>query len=305
VSAGPDVVRPPVARDRGAGTLRARWIAGAVVLAGLFVWVESRTLVELWRVWTTNDNYSHGPLVPIATVVLAWRRRAVLAAQPLRPSGWGIALVGAACALQVLGLRADVFALQGASVVMLIAGLVLAFCGPAVTRVLAFPLAFLLFMLPFPPFVVNTVSFWLKEITVRLSTAWAELLGVTLQRSGMTLFLASGELHMENPCSGLRSLVSLLATGALFAHLQPGGRVRRAIMLVAAVPIAMLGNAVRTTLLIVVAHYASVAAVEGGFHDASGLLVYGVALAAMLGLRRLLTPAPPGTAAVSRVEPAR
>jgi exosortase len=259
---------------------------GALVL--LFVAVEHRTLAELWRVWETNDNYSHGPLVPLASAFLVWRRRHTLAALPRRRGIWGPAVVAAGCALQVLGQRADVFALQGWSIVVLIAGLVLTFFGPAVTRALAFPLAFLAFMLPFPPFVVNTLSFWLKEVTVRLATAWAETLGASLQRSGMTLYLMTGELRMENPCSGLRSLVSLLATGALFAHLQPGGRWRRAVMLLAAVPIAMLGNAVRTTLLILLAHYRDVASVKGVFHDVSGILVYAVALVAMLGLRAAL-----------------
>lgn len=275
---------------------RPAWRApgAAATLALLFLAVHHRTLAELWRVWETNDNYSHGPLVPLAAAFLVWRRRRDLAALPARPSAAGLAVVAAGCGLQVLGLRADVFALQGWSIVVLAVGLVLTFFGPAVTRALAFPLAFLAFMLPFPPFIVNPLSYGLKEITVRLSTAWAEALGATLQRSGMTLYLASGELRMENPCSGLRSLVALLATGALFAHLQPGGRWRRAVMLLAAVPIAMLGNAVRTTLLILIAHYRDVEAVEGVFHDVSGVLVYAVALAALLALRAALSPAKPG-----------
>jgi len=270
--------------------LSPRTAVGAAALAVLFAAVHYRTFAELWRVWETNDNYSHGPLVPLAAAFLVWRRRHDLAALPARPSAAGLAVVAAGCAMHVLGLRADVFALQGWSALVTLAGLVLAFCGPALTRVLAFPLAFLAFMLPFPPFVVNPLSYGLKEITVRLSTAGAEALGATLQRSGMTLYLMTGELRMENPCSGLRSLVALLATGALFAHLQPGGRWRRAVMLLAAVPIAMLGNAVRTTLLILIAHYLDVDAVEGALHDASGVLVYAVALAAMLALRAALTP---------------
>lgn len=284
MSTAPGEVLAPVVRPS------RRAAAGAAVIALLFAAVHQRTFAELWRVWETNDNYSHGPLVPLAAAFLIWRRRHALAALPARPSAAGLAVVAAGCAMQVLGLRADVFALQGWSALVTLAGLTLAFLGPAITRALAFPLAFLAFMLPFPPFVVNPLSYGLKELTVRLSTAAAEMLGATLQRSGMTLHLLTGELRMENPCSGLRSLVALLATGALFAHLQPGGRWRRAVMLLAAVPIAMLGNAVRTTLLILIAHYRDVAAVEGPLHDASGVLVYAVALLAMLGLRAVLAP---------------
>lgn len=279
---------------RPLGAARLAALAGLILL---FALAEGRTLQTLWHVWETNDNYGHGPLVPVAALALAWRRRAALAALPVRPSGWGVVCVALGCVLQILGQRADVFAFEGWSLVVIVAGLVLAFFGPAITRALAFPILFLVFMLPFPPFVVNQLSFWLKEITVQLSTGWAEALGATLQRSGMTLHLASGELRMENPCSGLRSLVSLLATGALFAHLQPGGRWRRAIVLLAAVPIAMIGNAVRTTILILIAHYRGVEAVEGFFHDVSGVLVYAVALAALLALRGLLAPRAAGARA--------
>lgn len=267
----------------------AGWIAAGVI-GLLFVAVHHRTFAELWRVWQTNDNYSHGPLVPLASLALIWMRRDRLRAIPIAPNAWGIAVVALGCALQILGLRADVFALQGWSIVVLVFGFSLTFLGTGLTRAMLFPLAFLSFMLTFPPEFVNRLSFALKEITVRLSTVLAESLGVTLQRSGMSLFLSTGELRMENPCSGLRSLMSLIATGALFAFVQPGRGWRSAVMFLAAIPIAVIGNAVRTTLLIVVAHYVGVEAAGGLVHDVSGYLVYAVALAGLLGLRSILTP---------------
>jgi exosortase len=144
---------------------------------------------------------------------------------------------------------------------------------------------------------MNQISYALKEITVQLSTRAAEALGVTLQRSGMTLYLATGELRMENPCSGLRSLLALLATGAVFAWLQPGGWWRRLIILFSAVPIAMIGNAVRITLLIVVGHYVGVKEATGQFHELSGYLIYVIALIGLMGVRALLTPKPQAKAA--------
>ncbi len=272
---------------------RARAIAQGTLLAALLVAVYHRTLGELWSTWTTNDNYSHGPLVPVAAAVLAWRSRRALAAAPLEPDARGLLLLGLGCALQVLGIRADVFALQGYSMLAVLFGLSLIFLGGAATRALAFPLGFLVFMLTFPPLLMNQASYALKEITVRLSTRAAESLGVTLQRSGMTIYLQSGELRIENPCSGLRSLLALLATGAVFAHLQPGAWWRRAALFVSAVPIAMAGNALRITLLLVVGHYLDVRRAAGGFHQWSGYLIYAVALAGLLLVRALLLPRAP------------
>jgi exosortase len=267
--------------------LRA-WLQLGVV-AALLAAVYHRTAATLWTTWTTNDNYSHGPLVPLASLVLVWLDRERLARLPVRPDTRGLWLVLAACILQILGMRADVFALEGWSMIAMIYGLVWTFLGGAFVRALAFPIGFLAFMLTFPPFVINTLSFGLKEITVRISTRIAEWLGVALQRNGMLIVLGSGEFRIENPCSGLRSLLTLLATGALFAYFQPGGILRRALLFLSAVPIAMVANAVRITWLLVVGHYQGVEKAHR-LHDASGILVYAFALAGLFAVRALLAP---------------
>jgi exosortase len=222
---------------------------------------------------------------------MVWMSRARLAAHPARPDLRGLTLVALACALQMLGVRADVFAFEGYSMVAMAFGLVWTFQGLARTRALAFPLAYLAFMLPFPPVVMHQLAYGLKEITVRLSTRAAEALGVQLQQSGMTLYLQSGELRVENPCSGLRSLLALLATATAFARFQPGAWWRRGLLLASGIPIAVIGNAVRLTLLILIAHYAGVRQATGWIHDLSGYVLFAGALAALFALRRLLTPA--------------
>ncbi len=285
---GTPIARP--ALDPAAAWSRSGALARALIVLGLLGLVYHRTVVTLWQTWQTNDNYSHGPLVPLVSAFLIWRNRASLAALPVREDSRGLVVVAMACLLQVLGMRADVFALQGYSLVIMAFGLAWTFLGTAWMRPLAFPLGYLVFMLVFPPFVVNQLSYWLKEVTVRLSTQAAEWCGVALQRSGMTLYFATGELRIENPCSGLRSLIALLATGAVFAYFQPGGTLRRSILMLAAVPIAMIANAVRITAVILVAHYGTVTQAAGAFHDWSGYLVYAVALAGLLAVRALLTP---------------
>ena len=284
-SAGPPI--PSASRVAAARWVRA--LQGATILALLGA-VYFRVARELWTVWTTNDNYSHGPLVPLTSLALVWLRRRELRALRWAPDARGLPLVALACAMLIAGMRADLFALQGYSLIVMLYGLSLILPGAPATRVLAFPIGYLVFMLTFPPLVMNTLSYALKEITVRLSTHAAEALGVTLQRSGMTLYLEGGVLRMENPCSGLRSLLALLATGAVFAYLQPGGWIRRLLILFAAVPIAMIGNAVRITLLILVGHYVGVKEATGAFHDWTGMLIYAIALAGLLVVRAWLTP---------------
>jgi exosortase len=261
----------------------------AVLVLGLVGLIYHRTAATLWTTWTTNDNYSHGPLVPLATLWLAWLQRDRLRRLPLAGDPRGLFLVALAGVMMVLGMRADVFALEGYSLLAMVFGLVWTFCGRGWMRALAFPIAFLGFMLTFPPIVMNQLSFALKEVTVRLSTTLAESLGAVLRRSGMILYLQTGELRIENPCSGLRSLLTLLATGAMFAYVQPGGWGPRLALLALAVPIAMLANAARIATLILVGHYASVERAHR-IHDVSGYAVYAVALAGLFTARALLRP---------------
>lgn len=282
------------ALDRATGEVRSRsgTVAAAITLTLLLGLVYHRTVLQLVGVWRTNDSYSHGPLVPLVALALAWRNRERLRAAPAQPDARGLLMVAVACLLLVVGMRADVFALEGWSLVVMAFGLALTFLGAARTRVLAFPIAYLGFMLTFPPVLVNQLSFALKEVTVAISTRLAEALGVLLRRDGMSLYLAGGELRVENPCSGLRSLIALLATGAVFAYLQPGSAWRRVLLFLSAVPVAMMANVVRITLLLLVAHYVGVREATGRFHDVSGIVLYAVALGGLLLVRRMLRPRP-------------
>jgi exosortase len=285
----PPVVAVPSARGL-ALPVTPRLALGTLIVTALLVAVYHRTAATLWHAWTHNDDYSHGPLVPVVSIVIAWAGRRRLAALPRDQDARGLGLVALACGLQVLGIRSDVFALQGWSMVVMAFGFALTFLGAARARALAFPIGYLAFMLTFPPFVMNTLSYGLKEITMRLSAGAAEALGAQLRRSGMAFYLTGGELRIENPCSGLRSLLALLATAAAFAWFQPGAWWRRLALFLSGVPIAVAGNALRITLLILVAHYGSVRQATGRFHDWSGYFVYAAALGALFGMRALLAP---------------
>lgn len=296
-AAAASAAAPVVAPLGSKGAWSPAGTAGAVVLALLLVATYHRAAATLWHTWTTNDDYSHGPLVPLVAIAMAWSARARLAAHPARGDARGLGLVALASALELAGLRADVLALEGWSFVTMVLGLVWTFFGAGIARVLLVPIAYLGFMLPFPPLLMNQIAYGLKEITVVLSTAVAEALGAQFQRNGMTLHLASGELRVENPCSGLRSLLALLATASAFAWFQPGGAWRRRLLVLAGVPIAVVGNALRLTLLILVAHYGTMKQATGWLHDVSGYLLYAGAIAFLFVLRRWLAP--------ERREPAR
>ncbi len=268
---------------------RALWAQGLALLA-MVALVHHRTFVSLWQTWNTNENYSHGPLVPLVSLALVWDRRERLRRAPLRPDARGLALTAAACLMHVVGVRADVFALQCWSLLPLLLGLAITFLGTAPARMLVFPVLYLGFMMVFPPVVMNQLSFQLKEIALHAATAVAPLLGAAIEVEGTSIFVGGGELRVEDPCSGLRSLLALAATGTLFAYLQPGGGWRRAAVLAATIPIAVGSNVVRLLALILAAHAKGVEWAAGAFHDVMGYVLYGVALLVLVGIRGLLSP---------------
>jgi exosortase len=271
-----------------AGTDR-KFRLGALVfaLAG-FVAAYSGTLAALWRVWMRNENYSHGFLIGPIAVWLVWRERANLKQEATAGSAGGISLLLVAFVFQLVGLRGDVVTIQGLSLVLAIAGVVWSLFGTRVMRRTLFPIAFLIFMIPTLPWFVNTLSFRLKILSARNAVAIAHSLGIVVQRSGVNLIFSEGTLAVENACSGLRSLVALMALGALFGHMSNGAGWKRISLFVLALPIAVLANTLRIAALCVYAGMGDVAGAAGTFHEVGGYALFGVAFLLLLLGKRIL-----------------
>ncbi|MBD3347908.1 MAG: exosortase [Candidatus Eisenbacteria bacterium] len=284
----------PSAKEDGAGARAAssRWsartIVAVVVIAVLAAVAYRQVFATLVRTWEASADYSHGYIIPPIAVFLFWREWKKFVAAIGRGSWWGLTLIVAALAGYILSIRAGVFMTQGYSFVILLFGIALFIFGRRATAKVWFPLAYLFFMLPIPPFLVNEVSFALKEFAARAGSAIAHQLGVPLVRSGMTIHLPAGSLRIADPCSGLRSLIALVALGALFAYLSRGRHWKRVVLFLSAVPLAVGANVLRIAVLCVVAGIWGVDAALGFFHDFSGFLLFVVAFLGFLVVRRAL-----------------
>jgi len=263
-------------------------IAAIVAVAAFVVLVYQETLVALWRTWETNPNYSHGYLIPPVVAFLLWRDRRRYFAARERGSLFGLVLIGLALLGHIVSIRAGVFMTQGYSLVLLLFGLSLFFHGRRATRTAWFPLGYLVLMLPMPPYLMNVIAFRLKVFAARAGSGIAVKLGIPLARSGMTIHIPAGSLRIADPCSGLRSLIALVALGALFAYLSRGKTWKRLVLFATAVPLAVFANVVRIAVLCVVANIWGIDAALGFFHDFSGLLLFMIAFAGLVTVRKLL-----------------
>ncbi len=276
-----------VPASRAAGRPLLLMLGWAFAIIGL-VAAYSGTLETLWRVWMHNPNYSHGFLIPPLTAWLVWRQRTAFSDR-VSPGSWvGLALLLPAALLQIAGLRGEVAMIQGVSLILAIGGIVLQLHGWTALRRLAPPIAFLIFMIPALPWFMDVVSFKLKIQAARGAVGIAHAMGVAVQRDGVNLLFPGGVLAVENACSGLRSLVALMALGALVAYLAHGAIWRRVALFLLALPIAVFANTLRIAALCVYAGLAGPTAAAGAFHKIGGYALFAIAFLLLVLARRIL-----------------
>ena len=215
-----------------------------------------------------------------------WERRAAFSRAPARPSFAGILLTAVSLLVFIAGRFGAELFLTRVSLIGVLAGVVLFLGGWRRFRIAAFPLAFLLLMIPLPSIVFNQITFPLQGIAARAGEAVIAAAGVPVLREGNILHVPGRALEVAEACSGIRSLMSLLMLAIVlgyFTERRIGGRIAIA---VAAVPIAIITNAARVAGTGLAAYWVSPAAAEGFFHTFSGWMVFVVALAGLLALQR-------------------
>jgi exosortase len=249
--------------------------------------------------WATDDNYSHGFLVVPVALYLAWERRDALVAAAARPSMVGLAvIVGSLLLLGAGTLGAEMF-LTRVALVGVLGGVVLFVFGWTHLQLLAFPIGFLLLMIPLPALLFNQVALPLQLLASQVGEAGLEAFGVPVLREGNVMILANTTLEVAEACSGIRSLVSLLTLGIVYAYFMDSRLWVRWVLTLSTVPIAVLTNGLRVAGTGLAAHYYGSEAAEGFLHGFSGWMVFVAALALLFGLReaihRLLPDAPDGS----------
>jgi exosortase len=251
-------------------------------------------MVSWWKPEATaGTDYSHGWLIPIASLGIIWMRRLEIVALPKRISGWGLLFVILALLMHWLGARAQQTRLSLLALIMLLWALPFFFCGFATARRLLFPCAYLLFCVPMT--FLDSMTFPLQVLATVTSTGLLNGLGLPAIRSGTYVSLqAENGFHFEvgEGCSGIRSMVALMALTAAYGFLTQRGLWRKWALFLSSVPIAIACNVARiTTVGLVAAAYGEKFALNI-YHDYSGYIVFTVAILLMLSVSHLLSEDP-------------
>ena len=243
------------------------------------------------RDWLVDPNYSQGFLIPLISVFLAARalRRRASAADSIEPfSAPGAVLVA-------LGLLGYLFGTAGSEVFTTRTGFVLTWlgavwwiAGAGLGRPLTVPTLFLMFSIPVPAVLYYNVAVPLQTFAAATATFVLRGAGVPVGRDGNTLLLPGTALEVADACSGIRSLTVLLALGALWAYLERGRPLRRALLFASTLPLAVLGNAVRVSVTVLGVYLFGPWFAQGLVHEATGLVVFLVTLGGLFLLSRAL-----------------
>jgi exosortase len=272
--------------------------AAAVIAAGASLYAPA--IADMVRSWATQDNASHGFLILPIAAYLAWLRRdRIAAAHVAQPpsavsEAAGLAWAGIAVAIHLAGSWMEIEFVPPLSLVFMIGAQVLYFGGWGVLREVAFPYAFLLFMVPWPDLLVEFISFPMQLLSAKYATMLTGLVGIPVSRSGVDIRLAHYTFTVAVPCSGMKTLVALMALAALMAYLGRGQMWRRVALFALGTPVALAANIGRICVILLIATLAGARAAEGFFHGASGVLVFVFALVGLLviggalGLRGIL-----------------
>ncbi len=258
-------------------------------------------LAKLVHDWAVDDNYSHGFVVAPIAAYFVWERRRQLIALTRRPASIGLLmLLGSAGVLAAGVLGAELF-LTRIAIIGSLAGVILFMLGWAHLKVLAFPLGFLLLMIPLPAIIFNQIAFPLQLVASRMGQEVLSLWGIPVLREGNVIVLATTTLEVAEACSGIRSLVSLLTLGIVYGYFTDPRAVVRLAIALTSVPVAIAANGLRVAGTGIAAHYYGLETATGFFHTFSGWLVFLVSLAMLLVVARaaaLFLPEPPPMAAV-------
>lgn len=229
---------------------------------------------EMVMDWYKDDNYSHGFLVPFIAGYIAYLRRDELLAAEVRPSNSGLGILVFGLFMLFLGWLGTEYFTMRVSLVVIFAGVALYILGWKIFKILLVPLGYLVLMVPIPYIIYDAAAFPLKLLVTKVSVLTLKAMGIVIWQEGNILMFPNITLEVADACSGLRSIMSLLALGAAYAFVLYSKPRDQIILIVSTLPIAIFTNCLRVIATGVLAQYFGAAAAEGFFHEFAGLFVF-------------------------------
>ena len=266
----------------------ATFMWGSLLIFVLIVAVYYRVLAKLVIDWWQIPDFSHGFLVPFFAAYLIWVKRESLANTRIAPAWSGVAVVALGLMVLILGVFGAELFLSRVSLLILLSGLVLCFGGWELLKELRFVLLVLLLAIPIPSIVFNEITLPLQMLASKLASALLPLFGVPLLREGNVIELPAIKLEVAEACSGIRSLMSLFTLSIFYGYFLEKSFLRRTVLALASIPIAIAANAVRILGTGLCVQFWDPDKALGFFHEFSGWVIFLISLGCLCIVHRIM-----------------
>ncbi|MCX7639936.1 MAG: exosortase/archaeosortase family protein [Pyrinomonadaceae bacterium] len=278
------------------------------MIVALLIFIYADILIKLFQNWLSDENYSHGLLIPFVVSLIVWFDRKKIFFNRNPQVVLGLLVILLAFLFLLFGTLASELFLQRASFIIMLAGIVIYFWGLEVLNLLFVAFTLLAFSIPLPQIVFNKLTFPLQLTASQIAIRGVRLFGIpSIVKGNVIEILPVGAtqavaLEVVEACSGIRSLMTLASLAVLICYFTREEPIRFSlksfefwhliILITSAIPIAVIANAFRVTFIGVLTYFYGRQATEGLFHDLSGWLVYILAFLMLIfvnvALKRLL-----------------
>jgi eight transmembrane protein EpsH (proposed exosortase) len=270
-------------------TTKKNTICMFIPLVLLFFGLYYQIIFYMVKDWYNDSNYSHGFLIPFISAYIIWTNREKIANTKIKSDGLGFLILTFGLVLYILGVTGAEFFTMRFSMIPVLFGMVYCICGREMTKNFLVPIGFLVCMIPIPSILFNIVAFPLKLFAASVATNVIQFLNIPIVREGNVIHLTGITLEVADACSGIRSLMSMIALGVAYAYLFQNSVLKKFILVLFIVPITIAANVVRVTGTGILSHYVGAAAAQGFFHEFAGIFVFLVAFAMFISVGAILS----------------
>lgn len=239
---------------------------------------------SMGQVWITSATYGHGPLVPVISAWLVWRDRDRLRTLAVRPSALGLAMLVALSAVWFVADAVQISLITHLTCVALLQAAILAILGWSAVRRFAFPLVFLIFMVPFGDSLIPPLQAFTGDFIVMV-LRWLQ---IPVFVEGNLIHLSNGSFEVAEACAGLRFLIAMMVVAALFAHVTYRTWVPTVVFLVMALVVPVFMNGIRALAIVLVGYWSDRRLAVDIDHIVFGWVFLSLVMVAVLGLGLLL-----------------
>jgi exosortase len=259
-----------------------RAIAKILLLSGLVAVLFARPLGDLLTIWRIDADYSHGFFVIPLSFYMVWQKRNTWGKIDNRPSWTGFVIFLFTLVIYLGALRTRFHTLIYVTMIVLTLSLCVTFFGWRKSRYFLGPILFLIFMCPIPSSLYIMMTNPLKLLITGISATIIRLFDIPVLQQGNLLYFSNTRLEVAEACSGIRSIYSYLMLGIVFS-LFCGKMLSKVLLVISAIPLAIMVNIIRVSMTGILAHYFGEKAAQGFFHEFAGMVLFAAGLVLMYG----------------------